>query len=524
VDPLAGGGGNADLVIATLHDTEGYTLGGGLENLTLIYAGTLLGGIAGIGNALANKITGSSVADSTLEGGAGLDTLIGGLGDDVYLIDLTATPVGALEDKFSDTGGIDSLMVSGNDSMTSSFKYTMAGGLENINLDDTGAIALTIIGNPLANSIEGNVGDDSLDGAAGNDTLNGCIGGNDTLLGGDGNDELAGGADNDSLSGGAGNDRLDGDAGNDSMDGGLGNDSYGESFGDDLFVIAQAGDNIDVVDNAGIDTVRVALAGNAYLDLRGGNSFLENVVFTGTGSVQLFGNDSANQLTGGAGNDSLSGGLAIDTLSGGAGMDTLDGGAGADSMSGGAGNDRYLVDDAADSINESMAGGTDTVIASVDGYVLAAQVENLTLAGAAITGTGNAGANTIVGNDNDNFLYGGGGNDVVTGGAGDDSFVLGSVSAGNVMRITDYAQDLDRIYLDGPLSALIGSLVDGTNLINANTVPTAVNSVESLIYAASSGSLYYDATGGATTDKILIATFDLAHRPYAMHADDFYTT
>ena len=73
-------------------------------------------------------------------------------------------------------------------------------------------------------------------------------------------------------------------------------------------------------------------------------------------------------------------------------------GPGADNMRGGAGNDVYVVDNAGDIVDESMAGsnGIDTVQSSISfslantARVLGA-VENLTLLGSGnINGTGNA--------------------------------------------------------------------------------------------------------------------------------------
>ncbi|MFX9073466.1 hypothetical protein ABTN28_19700, partial [Acinetobacter baumannii] len=77
------------------------------------------------------------------------------------------------------------------------------------------------------------------------------------------------------------------------------------------------------------------------------------------------------------------------------------------------------VDNAGDVVIEAPGQGRDTVIASID-YTLGANVENLTLVGSAVEGTGNAAANTLVGNDGDNVLCGGAGDDTLYGGAGND--------------------------------------------------------------------------------------------------------
>ncbi len=68
-------------------------------------------------------------------------------------------------------------------------------------------------------------------------------------------------------------------------------------------------------------------------------------------------------IAAGDGADAIDGGAGNDNLFGGAGNDRLIGGAGADNMRGGAGSDVYVVDNAGDIVNESLAGsnGTDTV-------------------------------------------------------------------------------------------------------------------------------------------------------------------
>lgn len=118
---------------------------------------------------------------------------------------------------------------------------------------------------------------------------------------------------------------------------------------------------------------------------------------------------------------SLVGTAGNDVLIGGSGNDTLNGGAGADSMSGGYGNDLYIVDNSGDVITENAGEGSDTVQAPFN-YVLAANVENLTLTGTGATlGTGNALANVIIGNSGNNTLRGNGGADTLNGGAGTDT-------------------------------------------------------------------------------------------------------
>ncbi len=128
-----------------------------------------------------------------------------------------------------------------------------------------------------------------------------------------------------------------------------------------------------------------------------------------------------DSLTGTTGADSIAGLGGNDTLLGLAGHDTLNGGAGADSMVGGPGNDLYYVDSALDRVVEAANAGTDTVIATIT-HTLAANVENLTLSGAAaISGTGNDLGNVILGNGLANRLNGLAGNDTLTGGGGADT-------------------------------------------------------------------------------------------------------
>lgn len=189
------------------------------------------------------------------------------------------------------------------------------------------------------------------------------------------------------------------------MTGGMGNDTY---------IVDDAGDIVNEVQNAGSDTVHATIS---YV--LGGN--LENLILTGAAASNGSGNTLANHIQGNAADNLLNGNAGNDTLIGGAGNDRLLGGIGVDSMAGGIGNDFYQVIEASDLVVEVGNQGNDTV-QSAASYALTADVENLVLAGTAnINGTGNALANRISGNAGNNTLLGGLGNDTLLGGAGNDT-------------------------------------------------------------------------------------------------------
>lgn len=148
--------------------------------------------------------------------------------------------------------------------------------------------------------------------------------------------------------------------------------------------------------------------------------------------------EGGKTITGSSGNNIISPTTTVlayqttaldDIIYGLAGNDTIDGGAGADYMDGGSGSDIFYVDTYSDDgfagnddqVIELAGGGSDLVYASVS-YRLAAEVEKLTLIGAAaINGTGNELANVITGNDAVNMLSGGLGNDILYGMGGNDT-------------------------------------------------------------------------------------------------------
>ncbi|AYC33285.1 heme peroxidase [Pseudomonas cavernae] len=324
-DTLTGGAGNDSYVVDdagdlvseavgegtdTVQTTLGlYALTADVENLT--YVGS--GNFTGIGNALANTLTGGAGND-VLDGGLGNDRLVGGAGDDSYYIDVAT-------DVLVEAAG------AGSDTVYStSASYTLAANLENFVQLGGATVA---VGNTLANnmlggagddSLNGGTGNDSLDGGAGNDSLNGGTGvdtllggtgddaldggtGDDLLVGGAGNDELAGGANNDALDGGDGDDMLDGGAGNDSVTGGAGNDIMLADSGNDIFVFgAGFGQDMiigfDAVAGGGQDLLNVASYGFTAVTFASNVSIAADVADTlitiGGDSIRLVGVSAAN--------------------------------------------------------------------------------------------------------------------------------------------------------------------------------------------------------------------------------------
>jgi Ca2+-binding RTX toxin-like protein len=410
------------LSLASINNVEGLVL--------------ITGNINGTGNALDNRIIGSS-GNNSLNGGAGNDLLIGGGGNDIYVVDSTGDQT------------IEHAGEGNNDQVQSSVDWTLSDNIETLTL--TGGSNLNGTGNGIANAITGNTGVNTLNGGDGNDTLNGGAG-NDTLIGGAGNDVYEADSTNDvvteadnegvdlvkasatyvlsayvenltltgssgltgtgntldnAITGNSGANQLAGDAGNDTLSGGSGVDTMTGGTGNDTYVVD--GTTEQVIENADEGTDLVQSSANYTLA-----DNVENLTLTGSSNLIGTGNTLANVITGNSGTNQLNGGD---------GNDTLDGGSKADTLSGGLGDDVYTVDNTGDQIVENTLEGTDHVNSSVS-YVLSANVENLTLVDtSSITGTGNDLDNVITGNFGANTLQGGLGNDLLNGDSHNDTLV-----------------------------------------------------------------------------------------------------
>jgi Ca2+-binding RTX toxin-like protein len=357
-----------------------------------------------------------TLGNDVLSGGAGAAIMLGGLGNDTYIVD-NALDV------------VNENLAGGTDTVFASVNYTLAAGTEVEALRVNSAAGLTLTGNEFSHGIVGGIGNDTLNGGAGNDTLNG----------------------------GAGNDTLNGGAGADTRVGGIGNDTYFVDNALDV-VTENVGEGTDTVWASVSYTLATgtALAAGPEIEFLRANSAV---------GLTLTGNEFSHSIIGGAGND---------TLVGGVGNDTLNGGAGADTMAGGLGNDTYIVDNALDVVTENAGGGTDTVFASVN-YALAAgtQIEFLRVNSAAgLTLTGNAFSHGIVGGAGNDTLIGGVGNDVLDGGAGNDAMAGGLGS--DVFRfLPGFGHDIITDFTSNPLAGV--DLLDVSGLgITAATFAASV--------------------------------------------------
>ncbi|MCW5662829.1 MAG: peptidoglycan DD-metalloendopeptidase family protein [Piscinibacter sp.] len=232
-----------------------------------------------------------------------------------------------------------------------------------------------------------------------------------------------------------------------------------------------------------------SLFGGSFVDLEvelgGGTTFVGAERYT-WGDRAL-----APQFSVASGNDNLVDTSILDPAEyfiGGPGQDTLGGAvtAAPSILIGGTGSDSYVVDRLDDRIVESgtALGEIDGVLSSVT-WTLSANLELLTLTGAAANGTGNGLANLITGNALANTLAGGGGNDTLNGAAGNDLLNGGSGTdrlvggTGNDTYVVDIATDVvnESSTLASEIDAVQSSVswVLGANLERLTLTGTATN-------------------------------------------------
>lgn len=388
-----------------------------------------------VGNALNNQLTGMGGNDMLvagdgsdyLDGGSGdlsaagsdpgYDTLVGGKGDDNYVVRTGNETI--VENKNE-----------GTDQVYSFMNYTLGANLENLELADN---ATRGTGNELANviSVSGSGSSFFLDGGKNAATTAG-----DTLVGG-----------------------ADGTA--------------------TTFVVNNANDAISVMGGTNVVYVSYAVVGGADKSDNDWISYFGNRLTGDTDNLTFVYRGDADDskaggvsITGSADNTYLLGTAGADTITGAADSNvgcTIDGQGGADSIIGGAGND-YIYYYGNESFSDAAAAklGADTLhvmslkkgdktLDSVDGIHGIDVVLLDNAAGAvnvdssesthAMTVLGNAFANKITGGTVDDSLVGGAGNDTLVGGEGADTLDGGEGAdsmqggAGNDLYVVDNKGD-----------------------------------------------------------------------------------
>lgn len=458
IDTMEGGAGDDTYIVDNTKDVIIELVGEGSDTVQSSVSYTLSAEVENITATAADiTLTGNAKDNILSDGGQSTVSLKGGTGNDTYLLSGTGTTI-------TDTGGIDTV--------SSAAAITLASFTTIENAILTGAGAVNITGNLLANRLAGNSAVNTLDGGAGNDVLDGgddAVA--DVLIGGAGNDtyivragdvvqETGGGIDliktditftlaiasladieNLTLTGAGtanatGNDlanTLRGNTADNVLDGGIGADKMIGGDGNDTYHVNLATDTVtELADEGTTDKIFSSISINALA------ANVEELELTTSANLNGTGNAADNIITGNSGNNILKGMAGVDTLIGGDGNDTLDGGANAlidgeivgDTLNGGNGNDTYLVD-SFDKI-QNDTGGVDTVkFTGANGSTFAFAngdgLDNIILMGSTHIGaTGNNLKNTMTGNGGNNTLDGAGGNDTLVGGAGNDELIGGA--------------------------------------------------------------------------------------------------
>ena len=243
--------------------------------------------VTGAGN---DSLIGSG-ADELFDGGAGIDTILAGGGND--------------------------RVFAAFDSDTDSY----AGGTGTDLLDFT-PVTTDLVADLAAQSASFSIGT-----IVSSDSYSGFEG----IVGGAGDDTIGGTAGDDTLVGGAGNDTLSGIGGTDRIEGGDGDDTIvaGDSDGESVF---DGGEGFDILDlSAGDDPIVLNLDGAASSV---GGAQIVNIerILAGGGDDTIFGSSGADDIDGGGGSDTIraAGGddrVVFDpddtTIDGGDGVDTL---------------------------------------------------------------------------------------------------------------------------------------------------------------------------------------------------------
>jgi Ca2+-binding RTX toxin-like protein len=453
----------------TIQSSVNYSLIANVNNLLLTGTAALTG-TANSGN-------------DTLSSNLSVDTLVGGAGNDTFVINNVG-------DIVQDTS------TSASNTAQSSVNYALTSNVNTLLL--TGTAALKGTANNSADSLVSNSGVNTLVGGSGNDTfvVNNALdvvqdtsasatnliqssvsytlptNVNALTLTGSASLNASGNAAANVITANSGNDTLSAGSGVATLIGGTGNDTFVVNSISDVVqetstiatntlqssvsyslttnvnslvltgasaVVGTANSGADtLISNTGVDTL-VGGSGHDLFIINNSADVLQNVIANDTveSSVNYTLPTGVNILVLiGSGNITGTGNAASDTLTAGSGTDTLIAGSGIATLIGGAGNDTFVVNSASDVVQDTSTTTSNAIQSSVS-YSLATNVDTLSLTGtAALTGTGNtdamnvltanSGSDVLIGTAFNNTLNGGAGRDLIDAGPGTNVIYAGS--------------------------------------------------------------------------------------------------
>ncbi len=465
---------NVTVNLANADQTTGDTVN--VSNFQNVTAQYLAGPAVLTGSSVANTITGSNGND-TIDGGGGADVINAGGGNDTVTYRGTESSIdgGAGTDTLvlAAAGGITTVDLS----VTAGSDQTTGDTVNVLNFESVNAgvltTAVTIVGSSSANTIttgsgndiiQGNAGADVIDAGAGNDTVD-YWGTEISIDGNTGNNTLivrsVSGLSSVNLAAAAGTDITGGDSvvvknfqnldssavgnaltvtgssaantiitggGVDTIDGGGGADIINSGGGND--VVTYRGTEVSIDGGSGTDTLILAASGgitavnfsvSAGADQTVGDTVaVANFEYLNASSlttaITFTGSTGRNDVTTGSGDDIIDGNGGADNISAGAGNDTVTYHGSETTIDGGTGTNT-LVMQAVATVNLSNADQTTGDLVTVTNF----QNVNAAALTTGISITGSSGVNVITGGSGSDTIDGGGGADVLSGGAGDDT-------------------------------------------------------------------------------------------------------
>jgi Ca2+-binding RTX toxin-like protein len=247
---------------------------------------------------------------------------------------------------------------------------------------------------------------------------------------------------------------------------------------------------------SGIDQVVYSGSGTVILP-----DNIENLTLTG-GNANGVGNDLRNVVRGSAGDNALQGMAGNDWINSGDGRDSIDGGVGADFIFGGSGTD--LIDGGSGNDKLQGASGNDQIAGGAGKDSVYGGNGDDRLSG----GVGHDRVNGGLGHD---WISGGSGNDTLYGGSGQDRFVFDTKpnTISNVDKILDFKPSDDSIYLDEAIFTELGEGSDKGAAIGQEmfvSASRAQDAQDRIIYDQETGSLYYDRDGTGSAAQVKFAT------------------